>query len=129
MIVTVEKVNKLVKGEPVIINKGTGTLSLLGIAFIVLKLTNYINWSWWWVLAPFWIPICLIAVLVLAMFIIYMLSNKVDTVEKEEVSNETPESESTEKPLNTTAKKKVNNKKKVTKNGENAKRKNAEVSQ
>ena len=31
-------------------------VSFLGIAFIVLKLTHQIEWSWWWVLAPFWIP-------------------------------------------------------------------------
>ena len=29
------------------------TLTLL---FIGLKLTNFIAWSWWWVLAPMWIP-------------------------------------------------------------------------
>ena len=29
-------------------------MSLLLVAFIVLKLTNVITWSWWWVLAPFW---------------------------------------------------------------------------
>lgn len=27
--------------------------SLLGIVFIVLKLTDVIAWSWWWVLSPF----------------------------------------------------------------------------
>lgn len=27
---------------------------VLGIVFIVLKLTGYIDWSWWWVLSPFW---------------------------------------------------------------------------
>lgn len=26
----------------------------LMLAFIVLKLTNYIDWSRWWVLAPLW---------------------------------------------------------------------------
>ena len=26
--------------------------SLLLVAFIVLKLCNVINWSWWWVLSP-----------------------------------------------------------------------------
>lgn len=35
---------------------GTGPLSLLGVAFVVLKLTDNIDWSWLWVLAPFWIP-------------------------------------------------------------------------
>lgn len=25
----------------------------LGVAFVVLKLLGVINWSWWWVTAPF----------------------------------------------------------------------------
>lgn len=29
-------------------------LSILGIVFITLKLCNVIDWSWLWVLAPFW---------------------------------------------------------------------------
>lgn len=35
---------------------GVGLAGLLLIAFIVLKLTNVITWSWWWVMAPLWIP-------------------------------------------------------------------------
>ena len=27
----------------------------LTLIFIVLKLTNVIAWSWWWVLSPIWI--------------------------------------------------------------------------
>ena len=34
---------------------GIGFAGLLTIVFIVLKLTNVIAWSWWWVLAPLWI--------------------------------------------------------------------------
>lgn len=33
-----------------------GLLVLLGILFITLKLTEHIDWSWIWVLAPFWLP-------------------------------------------------------------------------
>ncbi len=33
---------------------GVGVLGLLGVAFVVLKLMGYIDWSWWWVTAPFW---------------------------------------------------------------------------
>jgi phosphoglycerol transferase MdoB-like AlkP superfamily enzyme len=33
---------------------GIGTLGLLGIAFVVLKLCHVIDWSWWWVTCPFW---------------------------------------------------------------------------
>lgn len=35
---------------------------ILGIVFIVLKLTSVITWSWWWVLAPFWIHFILLVV-------------------------------------------------------------------
>lgn len=34
---------------------GIGFAGLLTIAFIVLKLTGFISWSWWWVLSPLWI--------------------------------------------------------------------------
>jgi len=34
---------------------GLGILDVLQIIFIVLKLTNLINWSWWVVLIPLWI--------------------------------------------------------------------------
>lgn len=33
-----------------------GFLSALTLIFIVLKLTNVIAWSWWWVLSPILIP-------------------------------------------------------------------------
>lgn len=39
---------------------GLGVCDVLGIVFIVLKLIGVITWSWWWVLAPFWIPFVLI---------------------------------------------------------------------
>lgn len=42
---------------------GIGFCGLLTIAFIVLKLTGYIAWSWWWVLAPSLIPAVLIILL------------------------------------------------------------------
>lgn len=49
-------------------NKGSAgvySVDLLLIAFIVLKLTGVINWSWVWVLAPFWIPLLIVVALVL----------------------------------------------------------------
>ena len=41
----------------------------LGIVFVTLKLTHYIDWSWWWVTAPFWGPFA-IAVGLLLLFAI-----------------------------------------------------------
>lgn len=49
---------------------GIGFCGLLTIAFIVLKLCHVIEWSWWWVLAPTWIPIVLALVLLLIAAII-----------------------------------------------------------
>lgn len=42
----------------------------LAITFIVLKLCGVISWSWWWVLAPLWIPIALVLIvtIILAIF-------------------------------------------------------------
>lgn len=38
-------------------SSGVSLSTLLGVTFIVLKLCNVIDWSWIWVLAPFWIPV------------------------------------------------------------------------
>ena len=32
---------------------------VLFIVFLVLKLTGTIDWSWWWVTSPLWIPLVL----------------------------------------------------------------------
>ena len=39
--------------------RNTITTPLL-LIFIVLKLTNNISWSWWWVLSPIWLPLVLV---------------------------------------------------------------------
>lgn len=31
--------------------------TILFLVFLVLKLTDHIDWSWWWVAAPLWFPI------------------------------------------------------------------------
>ena len=33
---------------------GIGFFGMLGILFIGLKLTGYIDWSWWYVTMPLW---------------------------------------------------------------------------
>jgi len=52
-------------------SSGIGTLGLLGICFVVLKLTGYITWSWWYVTAPFWGGFAL----VFSAFIIWFVFN------------------------------------------------------
>lgn len=39
---------------------GISTLGLLGVLFIGLKLCGVIDWSWGWVLCPFWIGLALL---------------------------------------------------------------------
>jgi hypothetical protein len=46
-------------------NTGIGFFGLLTIVFITLKLIDKIDWSWWWVLAPMWIP-AIVAIFVFA---------------------------------------------------------------
>lgn len=52
---------------------GIGFVGLLTIVFIVLKLTGYIAWSWWWVLSPIWISI-LIGVVILILGVSYAIT-------------------------------------------------------
>ena len=48
-------------------SKGVSALGLLGVLFVALKLTDVIDWSWWWVTLPFWggaamlLAICILA--------------------------------------------------------------------
>ena len=34
--------------------------TILFVVFLVLKLTEKIDWSWWWVTSPIWIPVALV---------------------------------------------------------------------
>ena len=43
-------------------NGGISLSGLATIAFVVLKLCGVIDWSWWWVLAPTWIPVVLVLI-------------------------------------------------------------------
>lgn len=45
-----------------------GFFGMLTLIFIVLKLTEVVAWSWWWVLAPMWIPLGLTVIVLLTIF-------------------------------------------------------------
>lgn len=55
---------------------GIGFIGLLTIAFIILKLCNVVQWSWWWVLSPIWITVALVVIIVLTCFLILLKHNK-----------------------------------------------------
>jgi phosphoglycerol transferase MdoB-like AlkP superfamily enzyme len=56
-------------------NSSSISATLLGITFIVLKLTHVIDWSWWWVLAPFWGGFAIL-LFVLAVFGLFVFIDK-----------------------------------------------------
>lgn len=53
------------------IGGGLSFPTVLFLVFLVLKLTNVISWSWWWVTAPLWISagLGLVAILITIIFI------------------------------------------------------------
>jgi hypothetical protein len=53
----------------------TSFATLLTVAFIVLKLTNYITWSWLWVFSPIWIAL-LIGVIFLGIALLMQIKKK-----------------------------------------------------
>lgn len=55
--------NKTVSG-------GMGFAGWLTILFIALRLTGYINWSWWWVLSPIWISFSIVGIIILVILIV-----------------------------------------------------------
>jgi hypothetical protein len=36
---------------------GSSVIITLSIVFVTFKLTGVINWSWWWVTSPLWLPL------------------------------------------------------------------------
>lgn len=50
-------------------SNGIGFFGLLAILFIGLRLTHFIAWSWWWVLAPLWA----LPALILGLFVAWLL--------------------------------------------------------
>jgi len=55
-------------------NNSNGWFALaLTLVFIVLKLTQQIDWSWWWVLSPLWLPLALVLCIALIVVIFAVL--------------------------------------------------------
>jgi len=52
-------------------NVGMSFTGVLTLIFIVLKLLKIINWSWLWVLAPTWITLIVITIVLVVMHIKY----------------------------------------------------------
>ena len=53
--------------------EGAGFTGLLFLVFLVLKLCNVINWSWWWVTAPLWIPVAFVIIVAIIWLIAWLI--------------------------------------------------------
>jgi hypothetical protein len=52
---------------------GIGFFGLMFLIFMTLKLTGFIDWSWWWVTAPLWGGFALIFIFILIVALIKAL--------------------------------------------------------
>jgi len=50
-----------------------GFSGMLTVLFIGLKLTDNIEWSWWWVLSPVWISILIVLLVLVVILIVAVL--------------------------------------------------------
>lgn len=39
-------------------------LTIMFVVFLTLKLTGNIDWSWWWVTSPLWLPVAMLFVII-----------------------------------------------------------------
>ena len=46
----------------------------LTLIFVTLKLTGYIAWSWWYVLAPLWVPYAIVGLILLVALVASVIS-------------------------------------------------------
>lgn len=53
-----------------------GVLPTMTLVFVILKMAGVINWSWWWVFAPTWIPLCVSAILLIIFLILIVLTKE-----------------------------------------------------
>lgn len=56
-------------------SNGLGLGTVLFMVFLILKLTGTIDWSWWWVTSPLWIPLTL-GIMVLGIIGLIMYGRK-----------------------------------------------------
>ncbi len=74
-------------------SSGSSFCGMLTILFIALKLIGHIEWSWFWVLSPLWIPFCfifgiigLVVVIVALAFGCYCLFNLYKGMKRKKVA-------------------------------------------
>jgi hypothetical protein len=69
-------------------SNGIGIFSVLGIVFIVLKLTKTIDWSWWYVLMPFYGPLLLLLVIIACIGLFVLITAGITKIFPSELDKE-----------------------------------------
>ena len=55
------------------ITYSTSTLEIIAIVLIILKVLGLIDTPWIWVLAPIWIPLCCLCIILIVIGILYFI--------------------------------------------------------
>lgn len=58
------------------------TIFVVTALFVILKLTSVLQWSWWLVFSPVWIPVALLFIVLIA----WQLFNVIDALMDKEVN-------------------------------------------
>jgi hypothetical protein len=72
-------------------SSGNGLSEMLTVLFVGLKLTHYIDWSWWWVLSPMMIPFALWLLIALFLALWAYRCDLLDFLEKKRKKREEKE--------------------------------------
>ena len=62
--------------QNIVKSTGVGTLEVVQIILIVLKLLKVIDWNWWLILVPFWVGIGATCLILCFMIADYHISKK-----------------------------------------------------
>ena len=54
---------------------GIGLAGALTVLFVGLKLTGYIDWSWWWVVSPIWISLSVVALFLTVLLVVAVIKS------------------------------------------------------
>lgn len=57
---------------------GIGLGGVLFVVFLILKLCSVIDWSWWWVTAPLWIPVAFVLSILLVVLVVVGIAGVLD---------------------------------------------------
>ena len=57
-------------------SNGFGLGTVLFLIFLTLKLTGNIDWSWWWITSPLWIPLTILLIVFAVLGLAFYLKDK-----------------------------------------------------